>query len=43
MQTSRAQGMITLDNSIKQLVQEGAIAKDIALQYMQELSAHGTI
>jgi twitching motility protein PilT len=37
MQTSKAQGMVTLENSVKELVQSGVITREIAEQYMQEL------
>jgi twitching motility protein PilT len=36
MQTSRAQGMHTLDSSIKDLVDKGIISKDAALPYLQD-------
>ncbi|XJZ26377.1 type IV pilus twitching motility protein PilT [Bacillota bacterium Lsc_1132] len=36
MQTSRAQGMHTLETSIKDLVDRGYIQKEIALPYLQE-------
>lgn len=36
MQTSRAQGMHTLESSIKELVQSGDISKELALPYLQE-------
>jgi len=37
MQTSRAQGMHTLESSIKELVQSGAISKEAAEPYLQEI------
>lgn len=36
MQTSRAQGMHTLESSIKDLVDKGIISKDTALPYLQD-------
>lgn len=36
MQTSRAQGMHTLDTSIKELVENGIVTKDAALPFLQE-------
>jgi twitching motility protein PilT len=36
MQTSRAQGMHTLESSIKDLVDRGIISKDTALPYLQD-------
>jgi twitching motility protein PilT len=36
MQTSRAQGMHTLESSIKDLVDRGVISKDTALPYLQD-------
>jgi twitching motility protein PilT len=36
MQTSRAQGMHTLESSIKDLVDKGIISKDAALPYLQD-------
>lgn len=36
MQTSRSQGMHTLESSIKELVQTGDISKELALPYLQE-------
>lgn len=36
MQTSRAQGMHTLETSIKELIERGFIQKEIALPYLQE-------
>lgn len=36
MQTSRSQGMHTLESSIKELIERGLIQKEIALPYLQE-------
>jgi len=36
MQTSRAQGMHTLDTSIKELVENGIVTRDAALPFLQE-------
>jgi twitching motility protein PilT len=36
MQTSRAQGMHTLESSIKDLVDRGLVSKDLALPYLQD-------
>ncbi len=36
MQTSRAQGMHTLDSSINELVQSGQVSKEAAMPYLQE-------
>jgi twitching motility protein PilT len=36
MQTSRAQGMHTLDSSISELVQSGQVSKEAAMPYLQE-------
>lgn len=43
MQTSKSQGMVTLENSIKELVQWGHIHQEVAAQYLQELSINGSI
>jgi twitching motility protein PilT len=40
MQTSRAQGMHTLESSIKDLVDRGVISKEVALPYLQDKEKH---
>ena len=37
MQTSRKQGMITMDEAILQLYQDGLIDREDALQYAQDM------
>ncbi|MCM3765452.1 type IV pilus twitching motility protein PilT [Neobacillus niacini] len=41
MQTSRAQGMHTLEMSIRELIERGVIQKEAAQQYLQEKEANG--
>lgn len=44
MQTSRAQGMHTLEASIKELLQSGIISKELALPYLQEkVNEHASV
>ena len=44
MQTSRAQGMHTLESSIKELLQLGIISKELTLPYLKEMvNEHATV
>ena len=40
MQTSRAQGMMTLEASVQELVTANAISRDVAAPYLRENSNH---
>jgi twitching motility protein PilT len=43
MQTSRAQGMHTLEMSIKELIEKGIILRESAQEYLQEKAINGSV